>query len=165
MHSGCEEIIVLRDRIRVLYDCHVQIDWTHFTPWSSLAGGVLIGIAAALLLLLNGRIAGISGILGGLLRPAQGDTAWRASFLIGLLFAPALYALVSRYPTPTIEAGYAILLLAGLLVGAGTRYGSGCTSGHGVCGLSRLSPRSLVATLAFMGAGFVTVLVTRHVLA
>jgi uncharacterized membrane protein YedE/YeeE len=143
----------------------MQVDWTHFTPWTSLAGGVLIGLAAAMLLLVNGRIAGVSGILGGLFRPAAGDAAWRAAFLAGLLFAPALYALSSRYPTPTIEAGYPMLLLAGVLVGAGTRYGSGCTSGHGVCGLSRLSPRSLVATLAFMGAGFSTVFVLRHALA
>lgn len=140
-----------------------MIDWVHFTPWASLAGGVLIGAAAAMSLLLNGRIAGISGILGGLLRPARGDVAWRAAFLAGLLFAPALYALVTRIPVPTIEAGYPLLLLAGALVGIGTRYGSGCTSGHGVCGLSRFSPRSLAATLAFMGAGFATVFAVRHV--
>ncbi len=142
-----------------------MIDWVHFTPWASLAGGVLIGAAAAMFLLLNGHIAGISGILGGLLRPARGDVAWRAAFLAGLLFAPALYALVTRIPVPTIEAGYPLLLLAGALVGIGTRYGSGCTSGHGVCGLSRFSPRSLAATLAFMGAGFATVFAVRHVFA
>jgi len=141
------------------------IDWVHFTPWASLAGGVLIGLAAALFLLVNGRVAGISGILGGLLRPARGDIAWRAAFLAGLLFAPALYALATRYPVPTIEAGYPLLLLAGALVGIGTRYGSGCTSGHGVCGLSRLSPRSLVATFAFMASGFATVFAVRHILA
>jgi len=141
------------------------IDWTHFTPWTSLAGGVLIGAAAALFLLLNGRIAGISGILGGLMRPVRGDVAWRAAFLAGLLLAPALYALVTRIPAPTIEAGYPLLLLAGTLVGIGTRYGSGCTSGHGVCGLSRFSPRSLAATLAFMAAGFATVFALRHVFA
>jgi len=142
----------------------MQIDWAHFTPWPSLAGGILIGIATAMFLVLNGRIAGISGILGGLLRPAAGDIAWRVAFLVGLLAAPALYALVTRYPSPTIEAGYPLLVLAGLLVGAGTRYGSGCTSGHGVCGLSRLSPRSLAATLAFMAAGFATVFAVRHVI-
>ncbi len=142
-----------------------MIDWVHFTPWASLAGGVLIGGAAAMFLMLNGHIAGISGILGGLLRPARGDVAWRAAFLAGLLFAPALYALVTRIPVPTIEAGYPLLLLAGALVGIGTRYGSGCTSGHGVCGLSRFSPRSLAATLAFMGAGFATVFAVRHVFA
>ncbi len=142
-----------------------MIDWSHFTPWSSLLGGVLIGVAAAALLLLNGRIAGISGILGGLLRPVRGDAAWRVAFIAGLLFAPALYGLVARLPAATIEASYPVLILAGLLVGAGTRYGSGCTSGHGVCGLSRLSPRSLAATVAFMAAGFATVFVVRHLLA
>jgi uncharacterized membrane protein YedE/YeeE len=139
-----------------------MIDWVHFTPWSALAGGLVIGAAAALFLLLNGRIAGISGILGGLLRPAAGDIAWRAAFILGLIISPALYALFARLPAATIEAGYPLLILAGLLVGAGTRYGSGCTSGHGVCGLSRLSPRSLAATLAFMAAGFVTVFIARH---
>jgi uncharacterized protein len=143
----------------------MSIDWAHFTPWTSLIGGVAIGLAAAMLVLLNGRIAGISGILGGLLAPARGDIAWRIAFIAGLVFAPAAYGLVTRLPAPTIEAGYPVLLLAGALVGIGTRYGSGCTSGHGVCGLSRLSPRSLAATLAFMLAGFATVYVTRHLLA
>jgi len=142
-----------------------MIDWAHFTPWSSLAGGVLIGAAAAMLALLNGRIAGVSGIIGGVLRPAGGDMAWRFAFIAGLLVAPAVYRLLGSPPAPTIEAGYPALLLAGLLVGAGTRYGSGCTSGHGVCGLSRLSPRSLAATLAFMVAGFATVFAVRHALA
>jgi hypothetical protein len=142
----------------------MQIDWTHFTPWASLAGGILIGVAAAMFLLLNGRIAGISGILGGLLRPARADVGWRAAFLGGLVFAPALYAMFARLPVPTIEAGYPLLLLAGALVGIGTRYGSGCTSGHGVCGISRLSPRSLAATAAFMAAGFAIVFLTRHFL-
>lgn len=139
-----------------------MIDWTHFTPGSALTGGIVIGTAAALFLVVNGRIAGISGILGGLLRPAAGDIAWRAAFIAGLVVSPALYALFARLPAATIEAGYPLLILAGLLVGAGTRYGSGCTSGHGVCGLSRLSPRSLAATLAFMAAGFVTVFIARH---
>lgn len=142
-----------------------MIDWTVFTPWSALAGGAIIGASAALLLLLNGRIAGISGILGGLLRPVPGDVTWRVAFIGGLVFSPALYALVARLPAATIEAGYPALVLAGLLVGAGTRYGSGCTSGHGVCGLSRLSLRSLAATAAFMTAGFAVVFVTRHLLA
>ena len=141
-----------------------MIDWAHFTPWSALAGGIVIGSSAALLLLLNGRIAGISGILGGLLRPAAGDAGWRIAFVAGLIFSPVLYALFARLPGATIEAGYPVLVLAGLLVGTGTRYGSGCTSGHGVCGLSRLSPRSLAATAAFMAAGFVTVFVVRHLL-
>ena len=141
-----------------------MIDWTHFTPWSALAGGVAIGAAAAMLLLLSGRVAGVSGIVGGLLWPARGDMAWRFAFIAGLLFAPGAYRLAASLPAPTIEASYAVLLLAGLLVGAGTRYGAGCTSGHGVCGLSRLSPRSLAATVAFMLAGFATVFFVRHVM-
>src|ERR1700741_3588849 len=142
----------------------MNIAWTHFKPWQSLAGGLLIGLAAALLLLLNGRIAGISGILGGLLRPVRKDIAWRLAFVGGLVLAPLVYGLVAVVPAAQIEAGTGTLIAAGLLVGLGTRYGSGCTSGHGVCGLSRLSPRSLVATSSFMGAGFVTVFVVRHLL-
>ena len=140
----------------------MQIDWIAFTPWSALAGGALIGIAASALLLLSGRVAGISGIVGGLLRPAEGDIGWRVTFVVGLLAAPALPALFGRLPPIQIDAGTGLLIVAGLLVGVGTRYGAGCTSGHGVCGLSRLSPRSAVATLAFMAAGFATVLVVRH---
>ena len=142
----------------------MTIDWNAFTPWASLAGGVLIGVAASMFALLNGRIAGISGVLGGLLHLMKGDIAWRAVFVLGLVAAPAVYWLFTAYAEPAIDAGWAALVLAGLLVGIGTRYGSGCTSGHGVCGLSRLSPRSLVATLAFMGAGFATVFVIRHLL-
>ncbi|CAG9166554.1 YeeE/YedE family protein [Cupriavidus respiraculi] len=142
----------------------MSIDWTAFTPWASLAGGMLIGIAAGMLILLNGRIAGISGVLGGLLRPARGDVSWRLAFIAGLLGAPLVYALATALPRPQIDAGYVELVLAGLLVGTGTRYGSGCTSGHGVCGVSRLSPRSLVATAAFMASGFVTVFVVRHMI-
>lgn len=141
-----------------------MIDWTHFTPWSSLAGGIVIGAAAAMFILLNGRIAGISGIIGGLLRPQSGGVGWRVAFIAGLLVAPAAYALVTSLPVPTIDAGYPLLGLAGLLVGVGTSYGAGCTSGHGVCGISRLSPRSLVATAAFMLAGFATVFVGRHLI-
>ena len=142
----------------------MNIDWNAFTPYTSLAGGALIGVAAALLVLLNGRIAGVSGVLGGLLKPARGDTAWRLAFVLGLVAAPLAYAVFTTVPTSRIDAGWGALVVAGLLVGVGTRYGSGCTSGHGVCGLSRLSPRSLVATVAFMVAGFVTVFVLRHVL-
>ncbi|SFM18354.1 YeeE/YedE family protein [Variovorax sp. OV329] len=142
----------------------MTIDWEHFTPWAALAGGVLIGTAAAMFVLLNGRVAGISGVLGGLLRPSGGDVAWRVAFLLGLVGAPLAYALFAAPPEPQIDAGCGALVLAGLLVGIGTRYGAGCTSGHGVCGLSRLSPRSLVATLVFMGAGFATVFVARHLL-
>lgn len=142
----------------------MNIDWNHFTPWASLTGGILLGLASAIFILVNGRILGISGIVGGLFRPKAGDAGWRLSFLLGLLAAPLLYALVAGPIAPRIDAGWMTVVIAGVLVGAGTRYGSGCTSGHGVCGLSRLSPRSLVATLAFMGAGFVTVFVMRHVL-
>ena len=142
----------------------MTIAWNVFTPWSALAGGVLIGIAAAMFVLLNGRVAGISGVIGGLLKPVRGDTAWRAALVLGLVGAPWAYGLFSALPVPQIDAQFGALVAAGLLVGVGTRYGSGCTSGHGVCGLARLSPRSLVATAAFMGAGFATVFVLRHVL-
>lgn len=143
----------------------MDIDWAHFTPWASLAGGALIGLAAALLVLFNGRIAGISGILGGLLPWPKGDTTWRLAFLAGLVGAPLVYVLLQPLPEVQSDAGTAVLVAAGLLVGVGTRYGSGCTSGHGVCGISRLSPRSLAATAAFMAAGFVTVYVVRHLTA
>jgi hypothetical protein len=142
----------------------VNIAWSVFTPWTALAGGGLIGLAAALFVLLNGRIAGISGVLGGLLRPARDDVAWRVAFVLGLVAAPLAWALFAELPRPRIDAGTGALVLAGLLVGVGARYGSGCTSGHGVCGLARLSPRSLVATLCFLGAGFATVYVLRHLM-
>lgn len=145
----------------------MTIDWTHFTPWASLSGGLLLGVAAALFILLNGRVLGISGILGGLLPPKSGDTFWRIAFLLGMATAPVVYALLApadMIQIPRIDAGLATIVVAGLLVGLGTRYGSGCTSGHGVCGLSRLSPRSLVATLSFMAAGFIVVALVRHVL-
>ena len=143
----------------------MTIDWTHFTPWTSLAGGILLGLASAIFILANGRILGISGILGGLLRPKAGDAGWRIVFVLGMLAAPVLYLLVAGPVPATIDAGWGTVVLAGVLVGVGTRYGSGCTSGHGVCGLSRLSPRSLAATLAFMGAGFAVVFLVRHALA
>jgi uncharacterized protein len=142
----------------------MSIDWNAFTPGSALAGGVLIGVAAAMFALLNGRIAGISGIVGGLLKPAKGDMGWRAAFVLGLVGAPMVYMLFAAVPTSQIDAEFGALIAAGLLVGIGTRYGSGCTSGHGVCGLSRLSLRSFAATLTFMGAGFATVFVMRHLL-
>lgn len=142
----------------------MTIDWPAFTPWTALAGGVLVGVAAAMFVLLNGRIAGISGIVGGLLRPVRGDVAWRLAFVAGLVAAPMAYAAFAQWPQPQIDAGYVALVAAGLLVGVGTRYASGCTSGHGVCGLSRLSPRSLAATAVFMGAGFLTVFLMRHLL-
>jgi len=140
----------------------VTIDWASFTPWAALAGGAIIGAAATLLVLANGRIAGVSGVVGGLLRPAPGDAGWRVAFVAGLAAAPLAWAAFTALPAITIAAGYPTLVVAGLLTGIGTRYGSGCTSGHGVCGLSRFSPRSLVATAAFMAAGFATVFVVRH---
>lgn len=142
----------------------MNIDWQAFTPWTSLAGGLLVGLAAAIFLLANGRIAGISGIVGGLIKPVKGDISWRAAFVLGMVATPTLWALFAPLPALQIDASYGLLIVAGLLVGVSTRYGSGCTSGHGVCGISRLSPRSLVATAAFMGSGFVTVYITQHLL-
>ena len=143
----------------------MTIDWTHFTPWASLSGGILLGIAAAAFVLLNGRILGISGIVGGLLKPRMGDLGWRVAFIAGMLAAPMVYAAFFGPSEARVDANWGAVIIAGLLVGIGTRYGAGCTSGHGVCGLSRLSPRSLAATLAFMGAGFVIVFLLRHVYA
>jgi uncharacterized membrane protein YedE/YeeE len=145
----------------------MNIDWAHFTPFASLTGGIILGIASAIFILVNGRILGISGILGGLLPPKAGDTTWRLAFLLGMFAAPTVFHAVvpAQYiSAPRIDASGWMVIAAGLLVGIGTRYASGCTSGHGVCGLSRLSPRSLVATLSFMGAGFVMVYVLRHIL-
>lgn len=141
----------------------MTIDLAHFTPITALAGGALIGVAAAILILFNGRIAGISGIVGELLRFKTGDTVWRIAFILGLILAPVLWQLFNVLPTLSIDADYHVLITAGLLVGLGTRVGSGCTSGHGVCGISRLSLRSVVATIVFMVAGFVTVFLVRHV--
>ena len=142
----------------------MTIDWNNFTPWTSLIGGLIIGLATVLFLMFNGRIAGISGIVGGLLNPKKGDILWRIAFVAGLVLSPLIFGLVFSMPKVQIEASYPLLIVAGLLVGIGTRYGSGCTSGHGVCGLSRRSPRSIVATLAFMLAGFVTVYIIRHLI-
>ena len=128
----------------------------------ALAGGALIGLAAAMFVLLNGRIAGISGIVGGLLRPVRNELGWRIAFVLGLVLSPLVFMLFAPLPAVHVDAGKASLVIGGLLVGLGTRYGSGCTSGHGVCGVARLSPRSLAATAAFMLAGFVTVFVLRH---
>ena len=142
----------------------MTIDWNSFTPWASLAGGALIGLATAMFVLLNGRIAGVSGILAGVLRPARGDIAWRIAFLGGLILAAPVYGLFASLPEVRIDAGYGMLVVAGLLVGIGTRYGAGCTSGHGVCGVSQRSPRSIAATVAFMVTGFLTVFAVRHLL-
>jgi uncharacterized membrane protein YedE/YeeE len=143
----------------------MSIDGTAFTPWSALVGGAIIGLAAAMFALVNGRIAGVSGIVGGLLRPTLVDAGWRAAFIAGLIAAPLVYVAFAELPPIVIDGGYPVLIAAGLLVGIGTRYAAGCTSGHGVCGLSRASPRSLVATFAFMAAAFVTVFITRHAIA
>ena len=143
----------------------MTIDWTHFTPWGSLGGGLLLGTASALFILMNGRILGISGILGGLMAPRIGDIGWRVAFLLGMGASPIAFSalmLPELQPVVRIDASEPLIALAGVLVGLGTRYGSGCTSGHGVCGLSRLSPRSLVASLCFMAAGFATVYLLRH---
>ena len=146
-------------RVAMVILASMTIDSEHFSPWASAAGGVLIGLAAAMLVLLNGRIAGVSGILGGLLAARRSDIAWRVAFVLGLFAAPLV---MMAYPmAPRIAAGTGTLLVAGLLVGIGTSYASGCTSGHGVCGLSRLSPRSLVATAAFMAAGIAAVYLTK----
>ncbi|WP_438952192.1 YeeE/YedE family protein [Porticoccus sp.] len=142
----------------------MTIDWQAFTPWTSLLGGMLIGLAAAAFILLNGRIAGISGILGGLLTPRKADIGWRVAFVAGMIAAPLIWLMLSSRPAIQIDASYPILIVAGLVVGVSTRFGAGCTSGHGVCGISRLSPRSLIATAAFMLSGFVTVFVVRHLL-
>lgn len=142
----------------------MSIDWASFSPVSAAIGGVIIGIGVAMLVLVNGRVAGISGIVGGLLRPATGDIAWRLAFVAGMIAAPVLFLAVGKVPNIAIDAGYPTLIAAGLIVGVGTRYGAGCTSGHGVCGISRLSPRSIVATVAFMASGFATVFVVRHLL-
>lgn len=142
----------------------MTIDWLSFSPWSALIGGAIIGLGTAILLLVNGRIAGVSGIIGGLLRPNFAEVPWRLAFIVGLIIAPSLYGAFEYLPDIVIRADYSTLIVAGLLVGVGTRYGAGCTSGHGVCGLSRLSLRSLIATIAFMAAGFATVFVVRHLI-
>lgn len=139
------------------------IDTPHFTPFSALIGGLIIGASAVLFMLVNGRIAGISGIVGGLLNPVKHDVLWRVAFVAGMIMAPLIYRLFAPLPSIQIDASYPLLVLAGLLVGIGTRYGSGCTSGHGICGISRLSLRSIVATAAFMASGIMTVFMMRHV--
>jgi len=138
-----------------------MINWAEITVINSLFGGMLIGAAASILILFNGKIAGISGILGGLLRPKKNDTAWRVMFLLGLVISPIIYSMLHPLPTITVNANITTIVIAGILVGIGTRYGSGCTSGHGVCGIARLSPRSIVATISFILAGAVTVFLLR----
>lgn len=143
----------------------MQIDWLSFTPIPSLLGGMMLGLAATLYVLLHGRILGISGIVSGLVHPKKEDWSWRLTFIIGLLTAPFLAALFfGILPVIEVDANWLTVIIAGLLVGFGVQYGSGCTSGHGICGLSRLSPRSLVATLSFMTAGFLVVFIIRHLI-
>jgi uncharacterized membrane protein YedE/YeeE len=143
----------------------MQIDWLAFSPGPAFLGGILLGVSAALYVILHGRILGISGIVSGLLSPKEGDIHWRLSLVLGLLSAPFLGVfLFDLHTRSVIDADWIAIIIAGLLVGFGASYGSGCTSGHGVCGLSRLSPRSLVATISFMGAGFLMVFVIRHML-
>ena len=139
-----------------------MLSWTEVNPLMALIGGMLIGIAASMLLLFNGKVAGISGILGGLINPKKHDIAWRLAFVVGLAVSPIIYSLFQPLPDITIEARNTTIIIAGLIVGVGTRYGSGCTSGHGVCGIARLSPRSMVATASFILAGAVTVYLVRH---
>jgi uncharacterized membrane protein YedE/YeeE len=136
----------------------------NFTPISAAIGGALIGLAAVLLMLFNGRIAGVSGITDGLFNPRSDDRLWRAAFVVGLIAAPLAAALVGHaIPMPQMPANYALIAVAGLLVGFGTRLGNGCTSGHGICGIARLSPRSIVATMVFMVAAIIVVALMRHV--
>lgn len=143
----------------------MQIDWLSFTPIPSLLGGMILGVAAALYILLHGRILGISGIVSGLLHAKAGDWSWRLAFALGLLTSSFLAALIfGIFPVIEVDASWLTVIIAGLLVGFGVQYGSGCTSGHGICGLSRLSPRSLVATLSFMAAGFLVVFIIRHLI-
>lgn len=138
-----------------------MIDWSEVPLINSLLGGMLIGVAASILLLFNGKIAGISGIVGGLLRPKKNDVGWRVMFVIGLLISPILYSVFRPLPAIRIEANITMIIIAGILVGIGTRYASGCTSGHGVCGIARLSPRSILATISFIFAGVITVFLVR----
>ena len=143
----------------------MQIDWISFTPVPSLLGGMILGVAVALYVLLHGRVLGISGIVSGLLHPQLTDTVWRLSLVLGLITAPFLGAIIfGIFPIVEIDSSWLAIGIAGLLVGFGAEYSSGCTSGHGICGLSRLSPRSLVATISFMAAGFIMVFLLRHVI-
>ncbi len=137
----------------------------NFTPLSAAIGGALIGLSAVLLMLLTGRIAGISGIFGGLLNPGSADKGWRIAFIAGLILAPLLAGWIGYgMPTPKLPASWSVIVAAGLLVGFGSRLGGGCTSGHGICGVARLSVRSVTATAIFMLAAIATVAITRHVL-
>lgn len=146
----------------------MTILWSEFTPWASLAGGLLVGLSAALLIALLGRVAGISGITGALLQVPTWSSVkqwgWRLAFILGMVTAPLVWQLFAPLPAMEMPSNPVIIIVAGLLVGFGTRMGSGCTSGHGVCGISRLSLRSLAATITFIATGAITVFVMRHVI-
>ncbi|MDO6707560.1 YeeE/YedE family protein [Photobacterium sp. 1_MG-2023] len=137
---------------------------TEFTPWSALMGGFILGGAALMLLVLNGRIAGISGIVSGAMQPSDPNAPWRWMFLLGLVLGPLLAAPFGLQLPEQINAGWPLILIGGFLVGLGTRLGSGCTSGHGICGIGRLSPRSIVATLIFMVVAIMVVFIVRHLI-
>lgn len=139
-------------------------DWQNMTIISSLTGGILIGAAAVVLIIFNGKVAGVSGVLGGLITAPAKDRSWRIAFILGLVLAPALWQLVIALPNIQVSTNTPLIIIAGLIVGIGTRLGSGCTSGHGVCGISRFSKRSLVATVTFMALGFITTFVARQLL-
>lgn len=136
---------------------------TEFTPYLSLGGGVLIGISAILLMAMHGRIAGMTGILSGILPPFSSDWGWRAAFIVGSIIAPTIFILIGGTIPFAVPPSTPALLIGGLIVGVGVYFGSGCTSGHGVCGMARLSPRSITATIVFMIATFITVYIIRHV--
>jgi uncharacterized membrane protein YedE/YeeE len=137
---------------------------TDFTPWQSLFGGALIGLSAVLLMAMHGRIAGITGIVSGVIPPLATDWQWRAAFLVGAVVAPLLLILAGGQIAFSVPISTGALTLGGVLVGIGVHFGNGCPSGHGICGIARLSPRSIVAVLVFMATAFVTVYVTHHVL-
>jgi uncharacterized membrane protein YedE/YeeE len=137
---------------------------TEFTPFASLVGGILIGLAAILLMALHGRIAGMTGILSGVIPPVTGDWPWRAAFLAGSVAGPLAYLLAGNEIDFSVPVSTAMMIASGFIVGIGVIFGSGCTSGHGICGIARFSPRSIVATVSFMAAGLVTVYVIRHVI-
>ncbi|MBR7746154.1 YeeE/YedE family protein [Undibacterium baiyunense] len=146
----------------------MHIAWEQFTPFTAISGGLLIGLASVLLMAGIGRIAGVTGILAGiftgLFQPNKSEWSWRLAFILGLAVSPFLYSLFAELPAIDMQLDWSAILFAGLIVGFGTRLGSGCTSGHGVCGISRLSPRSIIATIVFMAAGFATVALIRHIL-
>jgi len=140
------------------------IDLNNFTPYQSLGGGVIIGLAVSILLLFKGKVAGVSGILYQLLKPHTVQLGWRAAFILGLVISPFIWSLYAELPAIQVTASYPLLIVSGLLVGLGVSFANGCTSGHGICGMARLSKRSTIATSTFMASGFITVYFLRHVI-